>query len=214
MTLVFRPYRHTDYPALVSIVKDTWRYDEMASPKVAALLAEVFVSSCLCNATHSIVAQADGDVAGVILLKDIARHRCSWNDRWRQISALTRLLLRGEGRKVMGVFRNVSCVDAQLLGEIDTAYRGEIALFVLDGKYRGRGLGKALYDRAEAYLRAHALMPFYLFTDTSCNYRFYERQGLRRRAQHEEVVCVAERKQRMGFFVYEGNDSLCGSAAA
>lgn len=63
MTLVFRPYRHTDYPALVSIVKDTWGYEQMASPKVAALLAEVFVSSCLCNATHSIVAQADGDVA-------------------------------------------------------------------------------------------------------------------------------------------------------
>lgn len=118
------------------------------------------------------------------------------------------------GEEGHGVFRNVSCVDAQLLGEIDTAYRGEIALFVLDGKYRGRGLGKALYDWAEAYLRAHALMPFYLFTYISCNYRFYERQGLRRRAQHEEVVCVAERKQRMGFFVYEGNDSLCGSAAA
>ncbi|RYQ51801.1 hypothetical protein [Bifidobacterium pseudolongum] len=69
MTLVFRPYRHTDYLALVSIVKDTWRYDEMASPKIAKLLAEVFVSSCLCNATHSIVAQVDGEVAGAYYSK-------------------------------------------------------------------------------------------------------------------------------------------------
>lgn len=204
MTLVFRPYRHTDYPALVSIVKDTWRYEQMASPKIAKLLAEVFVSSCLCNATHSIVAQVDGEVAGVILLKDIAQHRCSVSDRWRQVSALTRLLLRREGRRIMGIFRNVSCVDARLLDEIETQYRGEIALFVLDGRYRGCGIGKALYERALASLRARELMPFYLFTDTSCNYRFYERQGLRRRAQHEETVRVGGSRAGDGVFRVRG----------
>lgn len=104
----------------------------------------------------------------------------------------------------MGIFRNVSCVDARLLDEIETQYRGEIALFVLDGRYRGCGIGKALYERALASLRARELMPFYLFTDTSCNYRFYERQGLRRRAQHEETVRVGGSRAGDGVFRVRG----------
>lgn len=213
MTLVYRPYESADYPTLVSIVKDTWHYERMASPHIAELLAEVFVSSCLCNATHSIVAQIDGEVAGIILLKDIARHRCSVGDRWRQVGTIGRLLMHREGRKVMRVFRNVSSVDERLLGEVDTEYRGEIALFVLDSRYRGRGIGKALYERAVTYMQFRDLEPFYLFTDTSCNYRFYERQGLRRRAWRGETVQVDGRAQGMTFFVYDNRDTLRGCAA-
>ena len=44
---------------------------------------------------------------------------------------------------------------------------------------------------------------FYLFTDTSCNYGFYESRGLLRRIEHTKEVFVNGEKAPMTFFIYD-----------
>ena len=53
MNIILRPFQKDDIPALESIIRKTWKYDELCSPKTAALLAKVFLSSCLTNYTFS-----------------------------------------------------------------------------------------------------------------------------------------------------------------
>lgn len=54
MEVQLRKYRKQDFKALENIIRETWHYDEFSSPKTAAKLARVFLSSCLTNYTFSI----------------------------------------------------------------------------------------------------------------------------------------------------------------
>lgn len=64
MAVYFRQYKEQDFEALEDIVRKTWHYDDLCSPKTAKQLARVFLTSCLTNYTFSRVAIVDGEVQG------------------------------------------------------------------------------------------------------------------------------------------------------
>ena len=72
-----------------------------------------------------------------------------------------------------------------------------------EGAGRGEGVGEGLYEEGMRYLSYSGVANFYLFTDTSCNYGFYEHQGLKRRVQRQKEVVVNGMKQGMNFFIYD-----------
>lgn len=47
---------------------------------------------------------------------------------------------------------------------------------------------------------------FYLYTDTSCNYHFYEHLGMMRRVEQTHCFKINNEKNVMHFFIY---DYLC-----
>lgn len=67
-----------------------------------------------------------------------------------------------------------------MLDNCSKQYEGELAFFALNEDYRGMGLGRKLFDEAKKYMEKEEIPDFYLFTDTSCNYKFYEHMGLKR----------------------------------
>ena len=72
------------------------------------------------------------------------------------------------------IFSNVEKIDDQLLKDSPVDYQGEVAFFVINAKYRGMGLGKKLFEAAQDYMKGQQISSFFLFTDTTCNYPFYE----------------------------------------
>ena len=81
------------------------------------------------------------------------------------------------GRAVSQIFQNVNEIDEQLLRGCKKTYPAELALFAVRSSCQGKGIGKKLFHSALAYLKQQGLDEFYLFTDTSCNYGFYEHQA-------------------------------------
>ena len=53
------------------------------------------------------------------------------------------------------------------------------------------------------YMKSRGISAFYLFTDTSCNYPFYEHLGLTRRCEKKQVVDVKGEQGEMTFFLYD-----------
>ena len=51
-------------------------------------------------------------------------------------------------------------------------------------------------------MKEQNIQQFYLFTDTSCNYGFYEHQGMRREHEKSLTMDIANQKQVMKFFIY------------
>lgn len=90
--IVLRALRKADFKALENVIRKTWSYDKFATPKAAETLARVYLSTCLANQTYAQVAEVNGIPAGLILGKNIAKHRCPLKYRLRQFSAITRLL--------------------------------------------------------------------------------------------------------------------------
>lgn len=203
MQITLREYQKEDFKVLENIIRETWHYDEFSSPRTAVKLARVFLSSCLTNHTFSRVALMNDKPIGIILVKNIAIHRCPLKYRLKQMKSILSLYLSKEGRKVSKIFANVNGIDKQLLADVDKSYPAELTLFAVDTSCRGKGIGKRLFDSALGYLKEQGLNEFYLFTDTSCNYGFYEHQGMVCRCEREHVFIIKGQQAKMNFFIYD-----------
>lgn len=49
------------------------------------------------------------------------------------------------------------------------------------------------------------LKEFYLFTDTTCNYGFYEHQGMIRRLEKEHTFHIKGQQKIINFFIYDSS---------
>lgn len=208
MEIKLREYQKQDFKVLETIIKETWYYDEFASPKTSVKLAQVFLSSCLTNYTFSRVALLNDEVIGIILVKDIANHKCPLSCRLKQIQSIVSLFLSKEGRNVSKIFENVSGIDKQLLSQTHKSYPAELALFAVSSSCRGKGIGKKLFQSALEYLQKQQLDEFYLFTDTSCNYGFYEHQGMIQKNEKTHTFYLNGMETKMRFFIYEGKSKI------
>ena len=203
MKIELREYQKQDFKALETIIRETWHYDDFSNSKTAIKLAKVFLSSCLTNYTFSRVAIVDGNVVGIILVNNIAKHKCQISNRLLQIKSILSLYISKEGRNVSKIFGSVNGIDKQLLNENNKIYPAELALFAVSSSCRGKGIGKMLFQSALDYMKQEKLKEFYLFTDTSCNYGFYEHQGMKRRLEKQHTFNIKGQQAEMNFFIYD-----------
>ena len=201
--IIFRNYKNEDRQALEDIIRITWNYDKFGSPKTAARLARVYLNSCLANQTFTQVASVNGRPVGVIMGKNIKKYRRSPILAIKLFASIISLYSTKEGREVSKIFGCVSGIDDGLLESCQKDYQGEVAFFAINSVYRGKGIGKKLFQSLLSYMKAENISRFFLFTDTSCNYQFYEHQGMIRRCQKEHTFEVGAQKSSMSFFLYE-----------
>lgn len=156
----------------------------------------------MANQTFMRVAEVGGQPAGVIMGKDCGAWKPSATGLLRQTAAALALLSGKEGRGVARAFSGINQVDKELLKESKKEYPGELSFFALDESYRGLGIGKKLFRALLDYMEQRNISRFYLYTDNSCNYGFYEHQGMRRCGQKSYKVPLAVDNE-MQFFLYE-----------
>lgn len=199
--LTFRTYQNADAPYLAQIIRKTWQYDRFCSPKTAQRMARLYLLSCLAGQTFNQVAVLDGVPVGVIMGRD-KRQKPSRRFSLRLAGAELAMLGSKEGRAVSKAFANIDAVDDDLLRGRGREYEGELRFFAVAGQCRGTGIGKALFTRLTAYMEAQGIPRFYLYTDSSCNYGFYERQGMTRCGERTYSVPIGVENQ-MQFYLYE-----------
>lgn len=201
--VTLRALKKEDLPALEDVIRITWNYDKFAPPQTAKKLAKVYLATSLANQTFTQVAEVDGVPVGLILGKSIEKHRSPLPYRLRQIFALCEMLVSKEGRDLLSFYKDVDGVDRMLLKQCSKTYKGEIALFALSPAYRGLGIGKKLFHSLLAYMRSERIGEFYLYTDTSCNFGFYEHQGMVRRQQYKQPVQINGQRGELEFYLYD-----------
>ena len=64
-------------------------------------------------------------------------------------------------------------------------WNGELKLLMTSSVCQGQGLGSLLVRETLEEMKARGVMDVVLFTDTHCNWRWYEKTGWRRAAEHD-----------------------------
>ena len=80
----------------------------------------------------------------------------------------------------------------------------ELELFVVDPEYRGQGIGKRMFNSMLEFYRKTGTENFFLHTDTSCTYQFYERRGMNRIGQLESNIQSGD-IDGIDMFIYAAN---------
>lgn len=212
-TVRIRRMTRSDYPQLVELVRRTWYADTDADGQetpdnaqdhgVALYLAAIDAQDCLARATHAAVAERDGQIIGVILGSDSARVTRTQRTRHRlcQIRLALPLLASPAGRSGLMEQLAILQADRTLVRAVGKTYPVEIALFLVAPESKGLGVGGRLFAHMLGTFREHGIHEYFLFTDTSCDYGFYEHKGLRRMAA--EHIDSAHGEQ-LDCFLYEG----------
>ncbi len=204
LSIKFREYRKEDAKYIETIIRNTWKYDLFCSEKVAKKMARLYLASCLSNQTFTMVSLLDDEPVGIIMAKSIKDYRKSLKYLFPQLIAGINILISNEGRKITSTFDVISDLDKSLLEDRGKNYDGEIAFFAVNEKCRGLGIGKSLFKMALDYFKTVGVNDFYLYTDSSCNYGFYEYQGLERCGEKVFEVPIGV-KNEMKFYLYEGS---------
>ena len=116
-------------------------------------LASVYLTSCLANQTFTQVALVDNVPVGIIMGKNRAIHKSPFSLQLKRIKSIVKLMISKEGRSVSKIFGCVDGIDKELLNRCPTDYQGELAFFAISQKCRGKGIGKALFQKVVEYMR-------------------------------------------------------------
>ncbi|MEG2306636.1 MAG: GNAT family N-acetyltransferase [Erysipelotrichaceae bacterium] len=200
-SITYEPIKKADYDALENIIIQTWNYDKFGNKKTAKALAKVFLASCLCNQSFTCVAYDQNLPIGIIMGKSEKKHRISFHHQCHQILAIIKMICFKEGRKVLKMFSGFENINKELYQQCRHPFNGEIAFFAVDPSYRGAGIGRVLFSKVQTYMKQEAIDEYYLFTDSSCNYGFYEHLGLKR-YQEKKLSLAAFKNKEMSFFLY------------
>ena len=172
--VIYRPYKRQDFKAVSSIINIIWKHESYYSPKTAVRLSEAYLRLCLTEQTFTQVALADGKPIGIIMGNHIRRHRCPLVLRLQAGWSVLVLSMTAEGRRSWRFLEEIDRIYAALLSGQPQEYRGELSFFAIHPDYHGQGIGRELFSRFCIYMERENIQHFYVFTDTSCNYGFYE----------------------------------------
>ena len=69
--------------------------------------------------------------------------------------------------------------------------------------YRSLGIGKELYSRFLNYMKNESIEHCYVYTDTTCNYGFYERQNMLQCGTEKITLQLNASPKNFLFFIYD-----------
>lgn len=184
--VIYRPFDEDDFNALTSILKDTW-HTYASNQEYNALEAACDLVHSLAISSFSQVVLVDDVPCGIVLARaegDRLPHaeRCD--------AAMQTFLKRMRELDSTATDEYLSFLDAEqrvnsrLLEQSGLARASQITLLAVSGAARGLGIGSVLLDAATSYVSSRGAKGLYLYTDTDCSWKFYERRGLKRAAMY------------------------------
>lgn len=215
MDCQFRKIKAADYPKIEQLIYETWDYKKYClKEKSAKYMSKIFLYQCLIEHTFSKVAVYEDEVIGVILGRCQKRKKEEQEVHNKKSKRITKYYFRlfwniflfslsKDGRNNSRLGDIIAQVDKRLYQKCQISFEGELVFFVVDERLRGLGVGKQLFNYFRDYMKYQKTKNFYVFTDTTCNYRFYERQGFERLAEETVKLSTCNGDFYEDFFIYQ-----------
>lgn len=158
------------------------------------------------DATYAQTALVDGEVAGVLWARIDGEKPYAAADMsaiTNDYDATLRDLAASEvGQRIADYLLNDRADTERMSAAARQESQAELLLFILSPRARGHHLGSRLFEDFLTHLRARGVESYYLYTDSSCNFGFYDHRGLKRVSEHLQVLSVDGHPYDK--FIYEG----------
>ena len=197
-----RAVRSSDIAQLATIMFDTWYAQD--SQEATVQQRELLHSMALFDvahycetSTHAMVAVDDDphipdmDILGVAMW----RNDSDWEQGINQKDVVSNDLnaiakLRSSSAQFNLMMEEFEADAARTLELAEAAAQSsgaELRLFMIAQHARGLGVGKRLLGSAESSMRLSGAQRYYLYTDSECDYSFYDHRGMTRATQALQV---------------------------
>lgn len=206
--ILYRPIEEKDYVAVGEILNQAFglfRY--VSDSKTLESFKLKYVYGCLSEATYTCVAEQNGKVVGVIMGKSDKDyhffHHLPYALKAIQYSMKMKRLAKGENAKAgIRAYQELHKIYHSFSEKHRGEFDGVLTLFAVDENCRGYGVGKTLLSGLFEYLKKQEVKRIYLYTDTTCNYGFYEHKGFERLEEHPLSLARDGKPFQMNVFLY------------
>lgn len=199
--ITYREYIDRDFDKIVRIVSNAWGYSDFMPESIANSMAELDLLPCIRQHTFSQVVEDEGKIVGFILGNISTNFIDSEYDE-RIKNNIENLKNTEEGLIAYDIRKNMKSINEKLLANSGKDYKSELSFFAIDEEYRGKGIGKELLCRFIKYLKKNNISEFYLYTDTSSDYKFYEHFGFNKKGE-QYMELPFKKNKGIYFYIYE-----------
>lgn len=208
MSVTYREIGKSDYPALKTLINSMERLDERAGdPYLTERALSAYLREILASATIGKVAVHQGEVVGVIFgsAKGQRKRYQPWRNRAGYIIDALRMLVSNQANRrfALSYQRGIAAVYQRLIAGKKHRYDGAIDLFVVLPGHQGLHIGTTLLDDILDYFRRVGGNRIYLYTDTNCNYGYYDHKGFSLVGKMPTSLQYPQQRLDLTVFMYE-----------
>lgn len=202
--VIYRSLVKEDYESVKELIGEAFGFHELIKDrKFLDSILNIYLQSCILGSSFSKVAERNNKIIGVILgdsKKDKNRLRKTHNTLSLTYTMLKVLMANKENKKFIKEFSKVQDTYKELIRGKEDDFQGCIELFIVSGESRGLGVGKALMNHLSNYMKSTDVKSLYLYTDTKCNYGFYDSQNFER--INEKEIFFDSVQAKLNVFLY------------
>ncbi|WP_270506088.1 GNAT family N-acetyltransferase [Paraclostridium sordellii] len=205
--VIYRNILYSDYEIIKQLIGDAFGFTEFIKDKELLDIAlSGYLQDCILDSSFSKVAQIDDKVIGFILgnaKKDKNRISNCGNPLNFNNNEIDLMISNEENKNLLKEFSKITDTYKELIKKKENTFQGCVQLFVVSEKSRGLGVGKNLIKHLFDYMKSMDVKSLYLFTDTRCNYGFYDSQNFNR--IDEKEVYFDSIGSSLNIFLYSYN---------
>ncbi|PEE41015.1 GNAT family N-acetyltransferase [Bacillus pseudomycoides] len=202
--VIYRSLVKEDYESVKELIGEAFGFTEfIKDTKFLDSILNIYLQSCILGSSFSKVAEKNNKIIGVILgdsKKDKNRLKKAYNTLSLAYTMLKVFMTNKENKKFIKEFSEVQDTYKELIQGKEDDFQGCIQLFIVSGESRGLGVGKALMKHLFHYMKSMDVKSLYLYTDTRCNYGFYDSQNFER--INEKEIDFDSMKANFNVFLY------------
>ncbi|ELC5004820.1 GNAT family N-acetyltransferase [Salmonella enterica] len=190
-----------DFDKMNRMIISTWDYRSWIPKNNVVPMAEFFLDEVIVTSSRIFVARDGDEIIGVIAASLTDNLAKKTNAKIRKYKALKKVISR-KRKEIFELYLDTLILNENLLLQSGKQFEAALNFFILDERYRGLGIGNKLYSVFIDYLDEKGINEFFLWTDSSSNFQFYEKKGLRRIA--EDKYSWGGDDDAESYYLYEG----------
>lgn len=211
--VIYRDIIKSDYEAVKKLIGEAFGFsDFIKDKKLLDLALSGYLQECILDSSFSKVAEKDNQVIGFILgsaKNDKNRISDSNGTLEFDMNSIELMMNSKENQVLFKEFSKIPATYKELIEGKQEQFQGCIQLFVVSKESRGLGVGKTLIKYLSDYMKNMNVKSLYLFTDSRCNYGFYDSQNFNKLNEKEISFDYVNAKLDVFLYGYDFNPTIC-----
>ncbi|MEG2338038.1 MAG: GNAT family N-acetyltransferase, partial [Clostridium sp.] len=192
-----------DYPEIKSLIGESFGINTyVKDPSQLEYVLDIYLQECILSSTYSNVATLNGRVIGFILGSVNGEKKISTiSNRIAYLKSMVKIIFSAlKNRSSIGEFSKITDAYDELINGMKDKFKGCVQLFIVSKESQGLGIGKTLLGELLNHMKNKDVSQLYLYTDSNCNYGFYDSQGFTR--IRETDIYFHNGSMRLDVFLY------------
>ncbi|RSX55574.1 acetyltransferase, GNAT family [Bifidobacterium dolichotidis] len=184
----YRQVQWDDFEDILTAFDRVWPIEipGIAGTPTAVLVSRFLTLHFMSLTTNGFVGRtSNGEFAGVLLMR--VQGKPYMFPEAAEALEMAKGLMKAtpNGRRMLDFQERFLAVEKELEDDslVNQDTQGEIELFMVNTTTQGMGVGGALWRRAQEEFAAEGVTSFFLHTDSTCDYEFYDHKGMQRVAE-------------------------------